>query len=1066
MRVLRALCSVVPIALVAACSGEPTPGDAQAPNDLGVDASAEASTDAGTDAQGRPDGPFGTVAEREAWEIPGLHGEAHVLRTEANVPHIYAADADDLARVQGFVVARDRYFMLDLARRLAQGKLSALLGDAALGTDIQSRETGMTYVTEQLLAALSPAEAQRFDAFAGGINAYIAKVRDGLLEPPSELRFAAVLFGRRPIDMMAEFTRRDVVAMGATFLYQSGYETEDVGRGRASLALPGDFTGQALADLRRGGARPDIFDRVTQASQIASAGGWGLEGTPMPSSLDRVPTPPRTTPTPATPPTSRNRRAPSSMRIPSAMLDELSDKLTRLETRLLRVEGFGSNAWAVMGRHTRDGAALLAGDGHLPLTIPSLFYQIGLDTRLLGNGNTRVVGVALPLLPYVAMGTNGRVAWAFTQLSGDITDWYREEITLDAQGVPQSSRFMGMQRPLTRVDERIEVANVPALMSTGRTETLSRWTTFDGRWITAIEGRRVTATEALRAGETRVNLLGDWYAPGDTDGDGVVTAVSFDYVGLDPSNIFETVGSFAVANNVNEYRRATRGLVAYSLNQVAADAQGSVYYSGYQAVPCREYLPRNADRTWATGADPRGLLDGTRFGAFHVPVRNGIVDEEPGRSDPYQCVVPFERTPAVVNPDRGYVLTANNEPGTISGDNSLTNDPFYIGGPWNDGYRAARISEVLRAGVTARNLDEDAMASLQADAKSPLGTQFTPALLEAIDAARTASMGAPPAGSAAARLSAMYAASRDDYEEVARRLRAWRDGGYLTPSGVETFYHTVASGEREHAVATTLFNAWVGRFVRGVFDDERFPADVWAGGGSQARVRTLVLMLDGRGPDNITRLASWNPDTQESAYFDVLGTAPVETSREVMLAALDRALTFLRDAPTGPGAGGFGTRDMNAWLWGYRHHVRFDSILSEFLGDNPSLSSVAGRFSITPMQLPLAPMLAMGDPRATLPGFPRGGDQWVVDAANSGLSGENFTFGSGPTYRMVVALRNERTTARNVVPGGQSGLNTSPNFSDQAALWLGNRALPMYLEPADVIAHATGHERFSPARSP
>ena len=112
-------------------------------------------------------------------------------------------------------------------------------------------------------------------------------------------------------------------------------------------------------------------------------------------------------------------------------------------------------------------------------------------------------------------------------------------------------------------------------------------------------------------------------------------------------------------------------------------------------------------------------------------------------------------------------------------------------------------------------------------------------------------------------------------------------------------------------------------------------------------------------------------------------------------------------------------------------------------------------------------MLAAGDPRATLPGFPRGGDQWVVDAANSGLSGDRFTFGSGPTYRMVVALRREgRPTGRNVIPGGQSGLNNSPYFSDQAALWLGNRALPMYLEPDEVIAHATGHERYAPAPRP
>ncbi|MFO0648368.1 MAG: penicillin acylase family protein [Polyangiales bacterium] len=1024
------------------------------------DASADASSDASIDAP-RGDGGITSVPAQETWSIPGLHGEAQVLRTASNVPHIYARDREDLARVQGFVVARDRFFMLDLARRLAQGRLSALLGDAALATDLESRQTGMTYVTQQLEGALTPAEAQRFDAFAAGINTYIAKVREGLLEPPSELRLAAILFGRQPIDMMQEFNRRDIVAMGTTFLYQSGYETGDVGRARSNAGLPGEFTGQALAELRRAGVRSDIFDRVTQIRNIASADGWGVEGGPVPSSLDRIPTPPPVTERhlPRVPAT----RNATPKRVPQEMLSRLADTLNSIETRLLRVEGFGSNAWAVMGRHTRDGSTLLAADGHLPLTIPSLFYQIGLDTQLLGGGDIHQVGVALPLLPYVAMGTNGSVAWGFTQLSGDITDWYREELTLDASGMPTASRFMGAARPLVRVDERVEVADVPALMSRGRTETVTRFTTFDGRWITAIEGRTVTATEALGPGESRVYLLGQWVVPRDTDGDGAITAVSFDYVGLDASNIFESFARFGTSRTVAEYRQATRGLVAFSLNQVAADSAGSVYYSGYQATPCREWLPRNADRSWVMGADPNLLLDGTRFGGFHIPIRDTIVDETAGATDPYACVVPFERTPASLNPTRGYVFTANNEPGHITDDNSLTNDPYYIGGPWNDGYRAERIDTLLRAGVTARNLDEEAMARVQADARSPLGGQFTPALLDAIDAARTASMGTPAAGTADARLAAMYRAASADFDEVARRLRAWSTADFPTPSGVETFYHTVADGEREHAVATTLFNAWVGRFIRGVFDDERFPADPFEGGGSAARARTLVLMLDGRGPMNSTRLASWNPATQESAWFDVLGTEPIETSREVALSALTQALTYLRSTPRGPGAGGFGTNDMTQYLWGLRHHVRFDSILSSFLGNNDTLAPIVGRFSITPMNLPLASMIPAGDPRATLPGFPRGGDQWVVDAANSGLGGENFTFGSGPTYRMVVSFHSDGTTqGRNVVPGGQSGLNTSPNFSDQAALWLGNRALPMYLAPADVIAHATSREQYTP----
>jgi hypothetical protein len=126
------------------------------------------------------------------------------------------------------------------------------------------------------------------------------------------------------------------------------------------------------------------------------------------------------------------------MAVPLPALDRLASNLGEIQARLMRDPevGYGSNSWAVMGSRTRDGSTLLAADGHLPLTIPALFYQIGLDTQTLGGGDIHQMGIALTFLPATAMGTNGRVAWGFTQLGGDITDWYREELVLDASGRP------------------------------------------------------------------------------------------------------------------------------------------------------------------------------------------------------------------------------------------------------------------------------------------------------------------------------------------------------------------------------------------------------------------------------------------------------------------------------------------------------------------------------------------------------------------------------------------------------------------------------------------------------
>ena len=268
---------------------------------------------------------------------------------------------------------------------------------------------------------------------------------------------------------------------------------------------------------------------------------------------------------------------------------------------------------------------------------------------------------------------------------------------------------------------------------------------------------------------------------------------------------------------------------------------------------------------------------------------------------------------------------------------------------------------------------------------------------------------------------------------------------------METFYQDVTSDDRDDAVATTLFNAWMGRVIRGVFDDEQLPG-VFHPSGSHGRVRGLNRFLRGRGADNPQQLASFNPDTNESIFFDVLGTDELETSHEVVLGALVDAVIYLRSDPIEgtDGEGGFGTSDMSQWLWGLRHYVRFESLLGDFIGDDEDYSALTQQFAITSKQLPLAESLSSSDPRKALLWFPRDGDQFAVDAANSGLNGESFSYGSGPAMRMVVSLKGNEVRGINVVPGGQSALVDSPYFLDQAKLWLANDTVPMRFTVSDV----------------
>ena len=975
------------------------------------------------------------VPETARYSVDGLTCPVHVVRTEGDVPHIYAADRSDLSTGMGFVFAIDRFFFLDLARRLALGEVSGILGQDALETDVDARSSGMTHVADTLLAHLTPEQATHMDAYAAGVNAYIDAVGAGELPPPSELEVAGAFLGaEQPTDLMAPFTRRHLAGALASLVYELGYETGDVGNTRKAAQLAAGLydPSVALADLREAGALHDVYARIEPVYDDISAPGFdfgeGVTGAMMPT--------------------------PSS--VPLSVLTRLEARMTDLERRLGHVDdvGWGSNSWAVMGSETADGRALLAGDGHLPLTVPSLFWQVGLDTTELGGGSTQQLGLALPGFPYMAVGTNGSVAWSQTQLGGDITDWYAEELVLDSSGRPAATRFRGSEVPLTVISEAIEVADVPLLGSEGRTEVFDRFVTGDGRFVMDIEGTEASASDA-----GAVRLGDDFVVPGDTDGDGIVSAVSFDYTGLDPSGIIGVLDAWGHAETVEEMHEAARGLVAYSQNIVAADSTGSVWYTSFQAVPCRDYLPRAADGRWSPGADPTQLIDGTQYGGFTVPLDADQRVDDTLSSDPERCMVPHEASAYSIDPEQGWVATANNDPAGHSMDGVLENDAWYIGGPWNDGARMHRIGE--RLDELAGAADITAMAELQADHQSPFGRVLAPSMLETLQEVRGWSETDGPLTEAQGRAVALYVADAARFAEVETRLEGWIDRGFMAASGVQTSYHTPGGDDLEDAVATTIFNAWKGWLADRAIGDEAI-GSVWRTGGNTSRLRTLGLMFDGRGPDNPLGLASWNPDTEESAYWDHLETETIDTSHEVVLASLTDALDFLESEPTAPGAGGFGSADMDDWLWGLRHTVRFDSVLAEFLGDDPTFSFLTDQFSITPDVLPLADALDPDDPRYGLERFPRPGDTESVDAANFGFNRDRFTYGSGPVFRMVFALGPDGVDGLNILPGGQSALTDSPYFADQAQLWLGNEAWPMRFEASEVVAGASGREVLMP----
>ena len=398
--------------------------------------------------------------------IPGLTAPVAVRYDSRSVPHIVAANQLDAIRALGFVVARDRQFQLELQARAGAGTLTELVGAAALPLDQETRRLGLPEAAERRFAALADTAWTRrlLEAYAQGINAW----RDGSPSRPLEYQ----LLGRTParwraVDAMHFFNR-----MGWTLAYS---ELEEL---------------QASARQRIGPAAADaLFPRNSPIQEPIQP-----NGAPAPRALDGH------LPAPGTPPPAPRHFACATGCNPGAGDDAI-----------------GSNNWAVAPGRTRNGYALLAGDPHLELTLPSIWYE----AHLIVPDSLDVYGVTIPGAPGIVLGFNRDVAWSFTNAEADVMDRYAEVV--DDSLAPTQYRLDGVWRPLRQrveryLDARGRLIGADTLRFTHRGPLVrtanGTWQSL--RWTVLESGDEFSAmTHAARARNVAEWLAGmsAWRAP-------------------------------------------------------------------------------------------------------------------------------------------------------------------------------------------------------------------------------------------------------------------------------------------------------------------------------------------------------------------------------------------------------------------------------------------------------------------------------------------------------------------------------------------------------------------------
>jgi penicillin amidase len=300
----------------------------------------------------------------------GASAPVTLARDAAGVPTIRGANRADVARGLGWLHAQERFFQMDLLRRNAAGELAELFGPRAVARDQANRLHRFRQVAGATLRQASAAERTVLTAYTAGVNAGLA----ALGAPPFEYVFLRAT--PRP------WTDEDTFLVA--FAMWLDLQDETAGYERSLKALRDTLGEPAVA-----------FFAPTSTPEDAALDGSRAPLAPIPG--------PRVV-------NLRNRR--------SAALPPLTAEAYAAFSASVDPVTPGSNALALAGARTAgSGGALLASDMHLSHGVPNIWYRAVLEF-----GGRRVVGVTLPGVPVVVVGSNGDVAWGFTVAYADTVD--------------------------------------------------------------------------------------------------------------------------------------------------------------------------------------------------------------------------------------------------------------------------------------------------------------------------------------------------------------------------------------------------------------------------------------------------------------------------------------------------------------------------------------------------------------------------------------------------------------------------------------------------------------------
>jgi penicillin amidase len=491
-----------------------------------------------------------------------------------------------------------------------------------------------------------------------------------------------------------------------------------------------------------------------------------------------------------------------------------------------RRDEIGSNNWVVAPELTTAGNALLSNDPHLGMTQPATWYLAHLDATTHGNGEIHAAGSTFAGLPWILVGQNASIAWGLTTTKMDFSDVYIETLVKDGDGNPTGVMFRGEEVPFIRVPFEINFSDG----TTDEKELLF-----------------VPHHGAVRA----IDTVND-------------TAVTLRWTGNDVDTDINFLTELALSTTVDEARVALENITSIGQCVVVIDPQNNIGWFPYNRLP---------KRTWATnlaGDAPSWLpLDGS--GDYEW--------------DEYFAI---EELPQAMNPESGYIATANNDmtgslfdgdPTTLP--NGDPHPPYQVEAA--AGFRHSQIVKLIE-GIGNQHTRET-MNQIVNDVYSLIGETMVPGMLEiANDPSTMPSL------------------------EGQKVINALEDWDFTCPTGLDGTNSEMSPlvGDQAELTAASgcmAFHALLNELRFRIENNENAP------GGRTPSFAMFFSIVD---PTQLTA---------GDVYWDDPDTPEEETKFEVMFESLETAGNFL--------VGELGA-DESQWAWGRLHGLQLVSDLSTF----------------------------------------------------------------------------------------------------------------------------------------